>query len=182
MLTGRRFRLEFTGEQADFAERIAGVCRAVWNTGLEQRRYYRHRGASINCPEHARQLAEAKADHRWLAEAPSHCLPQTLMDLDKACRTHGTLRVRWRSGGGGGRRSSFPRATRWSSSGSTAGHGRVKLPKLGWVKFRLSRPLDGMVLRSATLARGGTHWFVSFLVNDGRDTPAVHAEPGSAVG
>jgi putative transposase len=43
MLTGRRFRVEFTGEQGEYAEQIAGVCRAVWNTGLEQRRAYRSR-------------------------------------------------------------------------------------------------------------------------------------------
>jgi len=61
-------------------------------------------------------------------------------------------------------------------------HARVKLPKLGWVKFRLSRSLDDVVLRSATLTRDGTHWFVSFLVDDGQDTPAAHAVPGTAVG
>ena len=61
-------------------------------------------------------------------------------------------------------------------------HARVKLPKLGWVKFRLSRSLDDVVLRSATLTRDGTHWFVSFLVDDGHDTPAAHAVPGTAVG
>lgn len=48
MLTGRRFRVEFTEEQAEFAERIGAACRAVWNTGLEQRREYRRRGAWMN--------------------------------------------------------------------------------------------------------------------------------------
>ena len=98
MLTGRRFRVEFTEEQQAFAEQIAGVCRVVWNTGLEQRREYRRRGAWMNYHEQAGELAEAKTDHRWLAEVPGHCLQQTLMDLDKACRAHGTFRVRWRSG------------------------------------------------------------------------------------
>jgi putative transposase len=59
---------------------------------------------------------------------------------------------------------------------------RVKLPKLGWVKFRASRCLDGETIRSATLNREGKHWFVSFLVDDGRTTPEVHASPGTAVG
>ena len=34
MLSGRRFRVEFADEQAEFAERIGAACRAVWNTGL----------------------------------------------------------------------------------------------------------------------------------------------------
>ena len=47
MLTGRRFRVEFTDEQTEYAEQIGAVCRSVcrsvWNTGLEQRREYRRR-------------------------------------------------------------------------------------------------------------------------------------------
>jgi putative transposase len=61
-------------------------------------------------------------------------------------------------------------------------HGRVKLPKLGWVRFRMSRPLDEVVIRSVTVAREGRHWFVSFLVEDGVITAAVHAAPHAVVG
>ena len=61
-------------------------------------------------------------------------------------------------------------------------YARVKLPKLGWVRFRLSRRLDDVVVRSATLTRDGRHWFVSFLVDDGRQTPGSHAVPDAAVG
>ena len=70
MLTGRRFRVEFTAEQAEYADRIASVCRAVWNTGLEQRREYRRRSGWMNYREQAGELAEAKAEHRWLARCP----------------------------------------------------------------------------------------------------------------
>ncbi|MGV7406176.1 RNA-guided endonuclease InsQ/TnpB family protein, partial [Mycobacterium kansasii] len=59
---------------------------------------------------------------------------------------------------------------------------RVKLPKLGWVKFRISRPLDGEIIRSATVSRAGGQWFVSLLVVDGVSTPAEHGAPGTAVG
>ncbi|MEU4513490.1 helix-turn-helix domain-containing protein, partial [Nonomuraea wenchangensis] len=45
MLSGRKYRVEFTPAQAEFAERVGGICRSVWNTGLEQRRVYRKRGA-----------------------------------------------------------------------------------------------------------------------------------------
>jgi len=59
---------------------------------------------------------------------------------------------------------------------------RVELPKLGWVKVRVSRCLDGEVIRSATLTREGGHWFVSFMVDDGIATPVEHASPGTTVG
>jgi putative transposase len=65
MLAGRRFRVEFSHEQEVFAEQVGAVCRAVWNTGLEQRLEYRRRGAWMNYRAQAKELAEAKAEHRW---------------------------------------------------------------------------------------------------------------------
>ncbi|MGZ8815104.1 MAG: helix-turn-helix domain-containing protein [Mycobacterium sp.] len=99
MLAGRRFRVELTEAQAGLAQRTADACRAVWNTGLEQRREYRRRGAWMNYEQQAHELVEAKAEHGWLKEVPGHCLQQALRDLDGACRRHGTfgVRGRWRS-------------------------------------------------------------------------------------
>ena len=182
MLTGRRFRIEFTTEQAEYADQIAATCRAVWNTGLEQRRAYRRRGAWISYHEQAHELADAKDEHSWLAEAPGHCLQQTLMDLDKACRAHGTFGVRWRSGRRWRPSFRFPEGKKILVEKLNRRHARVKLPKLGWVRLRLSRPLDGALIRSATLTREGQHWFMSLLVDDGKATPPLHAMPGSAVG
>jgi putative transposase len=42
-------------------------------------------------------LVDAKKEHTWLSEVPSHCLQQALRDLEEACRRHGTFNVRWRS-------------------------------------------------------------------------------------
>lgn len=182
MLTGRRFRVEFTDAQAEFAERIGAACRAVWNTGLEQRREYRRRGEWMNYQPQARELAEAKNDHLWLKDVPGHCLQQTLMDLDRACREHGTFRVRWRSGRRWAPSFRFPEGSKMAVEKLNRRHARIKLPKLGWVKFRASRSLDGELIRSATLTRQGRHWYLSVLVDDGRQTPTAHQVPGSAVG
>jgi transposase len=97
VLSGRRYRVDFASDQATFAETIGATCRSVWNTALEQRRLYGARGSWISYREQARQLADAKAAFPWLAQPPSHTLQQTLMDLDKACTTHGTRNARWRS-------------------------------------------------------------------------------------
>jgi putative transposase len=182
VMSGRRFRVEFTDEQQVFAEQIAAVCRAVWNTGLEQRREYRRRGAWMNYKQQAHELVEAKAEHVWLADTPGHCLQQTLMDLDKACRDHGTFKVHWRSSRRWVPSFRFPEGSKMTVDQLNRRHARVKLPKLGWVKFRASRCLDGETIRSATLTRDGQHWFVSFVVDDGITTPAEHASPRTAVG
>lgn len=76
MVSGCVFRLRLSAEQLAFADRVAGVCRAVWNTGLDQRRQYRQRRAWINFAQQCRELADAKTDPglAWLADAPGHCL------------------------------------------------------------------------------------------------------------
>ena len=182
MLTGRRFRVEFTDEQAEYGEQIGAVCRPVWNTGLEQRREYRRRGGWMNYRPQAHELAEAKGEHPWLKDVPGHCLQQTLMDLDKACRADGTFRVRWRSGRRWAPSFRFPEGSKMAVEQLNRRHGRVKLPKLGWVKFRLTRSLHDVVIRSATLTKQGRHWYLSLLVNDGIEAPTDHAAPDTAVG
>lgn len=181
MLSGRRYRLELDAVQAALCEMFGGLCRDVWNTALEQRREYRRRGAWMNYVPQAAELADAKKDFPWLGEAPSHVLQQTLRDLDRACREHGTFKVRWRSKARWAPSFRFPAGNLIMVERIGRKWGRAKLPKLGWVLFRWSRPLGGEV-RSATVSRQGRHWFVSFLVEDGTTTPEHHAMPNSAVG
>ena len=136
----------------------------------------------MNYEEQAHQLVDAKKEHTWLTEAPSHCLQQALRDLDEACRRHGTFNVRWRSAHRWAPSFRFPEGSEMLLEKLNRHKSQVKLPKLGWVKFRASRSMEAETIRSATLTREGKHWFVSFLVEDGRTTPEVHARPGTAVG
>jgi putative transposase len=182
MKTGRRFRAELTDAQTWLAQQTADACRAVWNTGLEQRREYRRRGAWTNYKQQAHEMVEAKTEHPWLTEVPSHCLQQTLRDLDRACRQHGTYNVRWRSARRWVPSFRFPEGSRMEPETLNRRKSRVNLPKLGWVSFRGSRRLDGETIRSATLTREGKYWYVSFVIEDGIATPDEHASPGTAVG
>lgn len=168
MFAGRRYLLGFKPEQETFAETIADICRAVWNTALEQRREFRRRGAWINYAEQCRQVSEAKREPglEWLAAAPSSVLQQVLRDLDRACRTHGTWNVQWRSKASFVRSFRFPDPAKLAAERLSRRWGRVKLPKFGWVKFRWTRPLGGTI-RNATVLRDGGRWYISVCVEDG---------------
>lgn len=181
MLTGRKYRLALTPEQEAQCEEFGNICRAVWNTALEQRREYRRRGGWMNYAPQCAELAEAKREHTWLKAAPSHALQQTLKDLDRACRDHGTFKVRWRSKARWSPSFRFPMGALIEVERLGRKWGRAKLPKLGWVRFRWSRPPGGEI-RSATVSRKGGHWFLSFLVDDQIVTPERHAIPNTAVG
>jgi putative transposase len=168
MLTGRRYLLALTDEQGVYAETVGSICRAVWNSALEQRREYRRRGGWINYVEQARQMAEAKRspDCAWLADAPSHTVQQTLRDLEKACKTHGTWKVRWRSKARTAPSFRFPDPNHIAVRRLNRRWGEVRLPKLGPVRLRWTRPLGGPV-RNATVSRDGGRWYISFCVEDG---------------
>jgi putative transposase len=161
------------------AEGFGNICRSVWNTALEQRREYRRRGAWMNYVPQAAELADAKREYEWLRAAPSHILQQTLKDLDKACRTHGTFKVRWRSRARWSPSFRFPAGNLIAVERLNRKWGRAKLPKLGWVTFRWSRHPGGEI-RSATVSRKAGRWYISFLVEDGNFTPEHHA--GTPVG
>jgi putative transposase len=178
MLTGCRYLLALTAEQTGQAEQFGAICRAVWNTGLEQRREYRRRGAWINYVEQARQMAEAKKDPNcaWLADAPSHILQQALRDLEKACKTHGAWKVHWRSKAKTPPAFRFPDPNHIQVERLNRRWGRVRLPKLGWVRLRWTRPPGGTI-RNATVARDGGRWYVSFCVEDGAAEVAPNGKP-----
>lgn len=185
MLTGRRYLLALTDEQAEYAEAVGDACRAVWNTGLEQRRFYAERfkregrGVYPSYALQCREMAEAKAEHTWLADAPGHCLQQTLKDLDKAIATHGVFKVRWRSKVKTPPAFRFPEGKHMAVERLNRKWAQVKLPKLGWVRFRWTRPPGGTI-RNATVTRQAGRWYISFCVEDG--VSEVTPSTNSAVG
>lgn len=185
MLTGRRYRLALTEGQDGQCWEFGDACRAVWNAALDQRRQYvdrymRGRGGEFcGYLMQSRQLTEAKSEEAWLKSAPSQSLQQVLKDLDRSCREHGTFKVKFRAKHRWNPSFRFPAGNLITVEKLNRKWGRAKLPKLGWVKFRASRPIGGTI-RSATVSRKGGHWFVSFLVEDGQLTPEHH--PGAPVG
>jgi putative transposase len=169
ILTGLRYRLEPHSGQERVLAQSSGACRWLWNWALAYREDLwmaaRSAGAvGIAAPVgyvHLSSLLPGlKKQYPWLSRAPHHALQHVLRGLDAAFG-------RFFAGSGGyprfksrGERDSvhFPDSKQFSVEGDW-----VKLPKLGWVRFRLSRPVDGKV-RNVTLSREGGHWFVSFCV------------------
>jgi putative transposase len=176
---GRRYRAYPTMEQA---ERLAGwghSCRAVWNLALEQRQYlYRHRGVTLRASPQGVQLTRARAELPWLADLPAQSAQQVLRQLDRAYdnwwnprHPAGPPTFKKRND-----RLAIPfpgQAVKIHRLNRT--WAQVWLPKVGWVRFRLSRPLGGVV-RNGTVSRDGLGWHVSF----GMATGARPARPNGS--
>ena len=189
MLLGRRYRLELDAEQMAYAERVASICRAVWNAALDQRRIAAqlNRGRTADRAvwpsfvSQCRELAEAKQTEPWLAEAPAHCLQQTLRDLDTACRAHRAWGVHFRARYRWAPSFRVPDAQQIGEVQRLGRHvGEVKLPKLGRVRFRFSRNLGGEV-RNVTIQRDGSHWYITFCIEDHRAAAAANGLPAVGI-
>jgi putative transposase len=180
MLAGRRYRLALDPAQEARLAQWSGALRALWNAALEQRRTaWRLCSASVGLAEQCRDLTAARREVPWLEDVPAQAAQQTLRDLDRAFGRffdgHGRYpRFRSRRRGPGIR---FPQGVevrrvnrRW---------GEVRLPKLGWLRFRWTRPPGGQV-RHATVSCDALGWHVALCV----ELDAMPAPPnrGPAVG
>jgi putative transposase len=184
--TGYRYRLEVLPHQAQRLESLAGACRWAWNHFLHYREdaYLAARAAGGALPKgafsyvaNAAEVTRLRKSLPWLKAADATGLQQTLRDLDAAyakffagkCghpRPRRRDDARYRVCG----QASFGVEGDW-----------VRLPKLGWVRFRKSRdlPAGGRIL-NVTVSREGAAWFVSFCVEHALAAAAVPA--GEPVG
>jgi putative transposase len=181
---GYKFRLYATEEQKERFSQFAGVCRFVYNLALEQRRdwwrlFRANTGSSISYASQNRELTTLRAEVDWISAAPIDCLQYALRDLDRAYQNFFAGRADYpaprKRGGRDAFRFPFSRS-RWRKL--NAKWAVVQIPKVGEVKFRLTRSIPGTV-KNVTVALDDFGWHVVF------NTEVEHEDPenfGPAVG
>jgi transposase len=138
--------------------------RYVWNLAVEQwSMWKRDRGPTPGFVEQARQLTEARAVFGWLRDGSQTVQQQALRDFDQARRYYlagSHRRPTWRKAG---------KHEGFRVVGAQAGRveqvsrrwARVLIPKVGWVRFRLSRALPEARSYRVTRDRVG-RWHIAF--------------------
>jgi putative transposase len=172
-----RYRLDPSRGQEEVLLRHCSDARYVWNLAVEQHGWWRPgRTSAPGYLEQARQLTAARAASPWLREGSQMVQQQALRDFARAMAdffrgTH--RRPRWRKAG---RDEGFrvvavgPGDVRRLNRN----HAEVKVPKAGWVRFRLSRPVPpGVKSYRITRDRAG-RWHVAFAaIPDPVDGPST---------
>ncbi len=157
-----KYELMPTGEQQRDMRRFAGSCRFVFNKALALQKERFDRGEKkLGYAGLCKMLTEWRngVETPWLSDAPIHPLQQTLKDLERAYANFFL------------KRADFPRFKKKGQSDSfrypdpkqiklDQGNGRLFLPKLGWLRMRLSRDVLGTV-KNVTVSAAGGKWFVS---------------------
>ncbi|MGO8938054.1 MAG: RNA-guided endonuclease InsQ/TnpB family protein, partial [Mycobacterium sp.] len=159
-----RFRLLPSPEQAATLAEHCRHARFVWNLAVEQQRHWQPGRKAPGYDEQCAQLTEVRAEYDWLAAGSQTVQQQALRDFAQAMRNffNGThRRPTWRKAGThegfrqvGLKRRHIKRLNRR--------YGQVWIPKVGWVKFRWTRPIaDTVKSYRVTLDRSG-RWHIAF--------------------
>ncbi|SFN25849.1 Transposase [Actinomadura madurae] len=156
-----------------------GHARFVWNLAVEQQAWWTpRRGPAPGYVAQARQLTEARAANPWLAAGSQTVQQQALKDFAQAMAnffagTH--RRPTWRKAGvHEGFRIVGARGRAWDVRRLSRRTGEVRVPKVGWVRFRWSRPVPpGVKSFRVTRDRAG-RWHVAFA-----HVPAPVPAPGN---
>ncbi|MEM9477423.1 MAG: transposase [Pseudomonadota bacterium] len=177
---GYRYRLRPTSGQDRLFGQFAGVCRLIYNLALEQRRdhwraYKRSNGRPISYPSQARELTALRAEYDWIAVVSQTCQQQALRDLDRAYQSWFNGVAKYPSPRRKGRNDSFRFQGRELETRQLSGRwSEVRLPKIGWVRYRDTRPLTGTI-KNATISRAANGWHISFTLEIAHDRPAALA-------
>jgi putative transposase len=159
-----RFRLLPTPDQEKGLLAHCRDARYVWNLAVEQQRHWQPGRKAPGYVEQSPQLTEARAEYGWLRAGSQTVQQQALRDFAQAMRNffNGThRRPTWRKAGvheGFRQVAVKPRHVERLNRR----FGRVWVPKVGWVRFRLSGPVpEGVKSYRITRDRAG-RWHVAF--------------------
>lgn len=174
-----KFRLYPTEKQMMMFEKTFGSSRFIWNQMLADKiQYYKETGKMLN-----NTPARYKKDYPWLKEVDSLALCNVQLNLQKAYKSF------FQSGFG------FPnfksKKKMYSQSYQTNNNnnnivvcdGKVKLPKIGWVRFKQHRKMTGLI-KGATISKTATgKYYISILCEtDIQPYPKTNSSVGIDLG
>lgn len=200
MLKRYRYRAYPTGDQAAAAARTFGCVRVVFNDFLAERERLRaedrHREVGFgDTAKTVLTLAKQTPQRAWLNEVSNTPLQQAIRDAERAYRNwfdslSGKRRgrkvghPRFKSRHHRQQSARFTRNCGFSVRQTTHGVGFVRLPKIGHVRFALSRPLPSDPSSVTLTQTAAGRYYVSFVVDvpDPAPTPPSDLVAGIDVG
>lgn len=152
--------------------RFAGACRFVFNRALA-RQNENHEAGNKYIPygKMASWLVEWKnaTETQWLKDTQSQPLQQSLKDLERAYKNFFRKRAAFPRFKKRGQNDVFryPQGVKLDQENS-----RIFLPKLGWMRYRNSRQVTGVV-KNVTVSQSCGKWYISIQTESEVSTP-VH--------
>ena len=165
--------------QVRLLARTFGCVRWVFNRFLEEKiKVYKETGQSLRYGDCSRLLTELKKqeDAAWLSEVEAAALQQSLRDLDRAYKNF----FRAKNIGFPNFKKKKSRKTYRTYRARVIDDNHVFIPKLGVVKARISRPIEGRIVSATIKQVPSGKYFIVFTCVDIPEAPK--AKTGKAVG
>ena len=171
-----KFRIYPTKEQAVQIQKTFGCCRFIYNHFLSMRMAaYEERGEVLHYMSCTYYLPALKKELPWLSDVDSTALKASLKDLEAAYQM-------FFCGMKNGKPVGFPKYKakkngRRSYTSVTNGHNirvferKIQLPKLGMVKCRVSKCVNGRIVRATVSQNPSGKYFVSVYCTDATVSP-----------
>lgn len=179
-----KFRLYPTRQQVALFEQTLGLCQELYNASLQERRdAWRTNLVSINFASQSAQLPDIKIVRPELKGVYAQILQDALHRVDKTFKSF-FARVKRKEKPG------FPRfraLSRYDSftypqDGFRLQGSKLNLSKIGKVKIKLHRPIEGRV-KTLTVRRDAGKWYACFSVKcEAKVLPANSESVGVDVG
>lgn len=172
MIKSYKYTLNPNENQKIFFEKSFGCTRFVYNWALSKRiEAYQTKKERLSFVDFCKMLTSLKKeeDKLWLSEVSNECLQQSIRNMDSAF----TRFFREKKGFPKFKSKKDVRKSYKAINGVRIDFetNRIKLPKIGWVKFYKNRTFEGKV-GTVTVSKNATgKYFVSVLVDDGIETP-----------
>jgi len=159
-----KFRIYPNKQQEVLINKTFGCCRFVFNHFLVKwNDAYKETGKGLSYNTCSSQLTQLKKEFTWLKEVDSIAIQTSLKHLADAF-------TRFFKGQNKAPRFKTKKnpvqsyTTKYTNGNIKIENNRIKLPKLGWIRFAKSRKVEGRIL-SATIRRNPSgKYFVSILV------------------
>jgi putative transposase len=181
-----KYRLYPTRQQEQLLNKTLALCRELYNASLEERtEAYRMSKVTITYNQQANQLPEIKEIRPEYTDIHSQVLQDTLRRVQKAMDNF-FRRVKNGETPGYPRYKSYNRfdSFTYPQSGFSLPHdNRVCLSKIGTIKIKLHRPVEGKI-KTCTIKREVDHWYIVFSceVEEKEPLPANNEAVGVDMG
>lgn len=179
MLIGFRYRIYPTEEQKVLLAKAFGCARHAYNWAIDQRREAYANGERTPSEFDLKtRMTAHKKELPWLSDVSDWALKEAISDAVAAYDNFFKKRAR------------FPRYKSRRDSKQTArwlrpvmkGHNHVMIPRIGVMRFRQHCDFEGKV-KSATITRAASgRYYISLLVDDGKEAPEKPSVVTDAVG
>lgn len=178
-----KFRIYPNNEQETLITKTIGCSRFVFNHFLAKwDDSYKETGKGLSYGVCSSELPNLKKEHPWLKEVDSIAIQSSVKNLADAYsrffkKQNGAPRFK-------SKRNKVQSYTTKHTNGNIAIEGnKIKLPKLGFVRFAKSKEVDGRILNATVRRNPSGKYFVSLLIEtDVQPLPKTNKEVGIDVG